>query len=57
MFFFQNSQNTSEKTKEFKTSQGEGQGFLLDLEKFVSQQEVSFFSQRMDTSTHTHFLK
>lgn len=57
MVFFQNSQYTSEKTKEFQTSQGEGRGFLLDLEKFVSQQEVSFFSQRMDTSTHTHFLK
>eukprot|EP00105_Crassostrea_gigas_P038065 XP_019922213.1 PREDICTED: uncharacterized protein LOC105326905 isoform X5 [Crassostrea gigas] len=43
------SQNTSEKTTEFKTTLGEGQEFLLDFEKFVSEQDVSFFSQQMDT--------
>lgn len=52
MFFFQISINISETTTGFKTIQGEGQDFLLDLEKFISKQEVSFFSQRMDTSTH-----
>nr|XP_034321515.1 transient receptor potential cation channel subfamily M member 2-like [Crassostrea gigas] len=43
------SQNTSEKTTEFKTTLGEGQEFLLNFEKFVSEQDVSFFSQQMDT--------
>ncbi|XP_052693640.1 transient receptor potential cation channel subfamily M member 2-like [Crassostrea angulata] len=42
-------QGNSEKITEFKTTHGEGHGCLLDFEKFVSQQEVSFFSQKMDT--------
>lgn len=54
--FFQVSQNTSEKTTEFKTTLGDGQEFLLDFEKFVSEQDVSFFSQQMDTSTHAYIL-
>ncbi|XP_052693613.1 transient receptor potential cation channel subfamily M member-like 2 [Crassostrea angulata] len=33
---------------DFETHAGVGDNFLLDFEKFVSEQEVSFFSQKMD---------
>lgn len=35
---------------DFETHAGVGDNFLLDFEKFVSEQEVSFFSQKMDIS-------
>lgn len=38
---------------EVKTTIGEGYSFLLKFEKFVSEQEVAFFSQKMGTSKYT----
>lgn len=35
---------------EVNTTQGESDNFLLEFEKFVSQQDVAFFSEKMDTS-------
>lgn len=34
---------------EVNTTQGESDNFLLEFEKFVSQQDVAFFSEKMDT--------
>lgn len=34
---------------DFKTTRGKGDIFLQKFEKFVSEQEVAFFSQKMDT--------
>lgn len=45
--------STIEKTEvaaELKTPIGDGNSFLLKFEKFVSEQDVAFFSQKMDTS-------
>nr|XP_034319165.1 transient receptor potential cation channel subfamily M member-like 2 isoform X2 [Crassostrea gigas] len=33
---------------DYKTTEGEGDTFLLNFEKFVSEQKVAFFSQKMD---------
>ncbi|XP_052695504.1 uncharacterized protein LOC128173861 [Crassostrea angulata] len=35
---------------DYKTTEGEGDTFLLNFEKFVSEQKVAFFSQKMDAS-------
>lgn len=51
--FIQENNSTLEKTEvaaELKTNIGDGNSFLLKFEKFVSEQEVAFFSQKMDTS-------
>lgn len=61
--FFQNDETTNknkarptptvEKTEldtDFKPERGEGDTFLLDFEKFVSEQKVAFFSEKMVTS-------
>nr|XP_034320574.1 transient receptor potential cation channel subfamily M member 2-like isoform X2 [Crassostrea gigas] len=48
----QENNSTLEKTEvaaELKTNIGDGNSFLLKFEKFVSEQEVAFFSQKMDT--------
>lgn len=34
---------------EVKATIAEGDKFFLELEKFVSRQDVSFFSEKMDT--------
>lgn len=39
-------------TAEVETNIGEGDKFLLEFEKFVSLQDVSFFSEKMDTSKY-----
>lgn len=38
---------------EVETTIGEGDKFLLEFEKFVSLQDVAFFSEKMDTSKYT----
>lgn len=37
---------------EVKATIAEGDKFFLELEKFVSRQDVSFFSEKMDTSKY-----
>lgn len=37
---------------EVNTTVGESDEFLLEFEKFVSQQDVAFFSEKMDTSKY-----
>lgn len=62
IFFFQNKKShsciskptpTVEKIQldsDFETKQGEGDKFLWNFEKFVSNRTVAFFSHKMDTS-------
>lgn len=62
IFFFQIKESTSGNPKptptvetiqlksDFETSKGEGDDFLLNFEKFASEQRVAFFSHKMDTS-------
>lgn len=51
-FDFQAEYSTTAKRKptSFEANIGEEDGLLLEFEKFVSKQKVSFFSEKMDIS-------